>query len=158
MRSDFSEDYVSNYLEEVFGETAKYSQDAVYDLMNRYDEAWWEFEDNRLRAGYQVFEDVLIIPLEEYKEGLSSLLSRPVSSAELERNKQQLQEEVREAIPQLEELGLLYRENDDIHEKQVSGLEESVDAAKDVVDELSEKLDFEIKEESSKDGSDFRIN
>lgn len=157
MSSEFSKNYVSRYISDTFEDPSQNHFEAAYDVMNRHENAWWEYEDDRLRAGYQVFEDVLLIPVEKYKEGLSDLLNRPVSSSELRRNRDQLQREVKEALPQLESLGILYREKEDIRESQTSGLETSIDAAEKVVDEITEDLDFEIEENKDNDDNDFRI-
>lgn len=152
MSEEFDENYVSN----VFDDPSHDQITAAYDAMNRYEEAWWENEDDKLRAGYQVFEDVLLMSLNTYKEGLSALLRRPVSKAELRRNEDQLQKEVRQTIPSLEGLDLLYRETADVKRSQVPGLEISLNAAEDIVSELTDGLDFDA-EENEDGGSDFRI-
>lgn len=158
MSSGFDENYVRNYLSDKFEDPSESHLEAAYEAMNQYESPWWDIEDIRLRAGYQAFEEVLLMPVDEYKEGLSALLDRPVSSSELERNKKQLKKEVRFVLPQLEDLGIVYRENKDILENQKSGLEHSVEAAEDITDELTEDLDFEIEEDNGMNGSDFRIN
>ena len=158
MSSEFDEDYVRNYLSDKFDDPSEDRLKAAYEAMNRYDESWWDIEDIRLRAGYQAFEEVLLMPVDEYKEGLSSLLDRPVSSSELERNEKKLKQEVRSVLPQLEGLGIVYRENEDIIKNQKSGLKTSVEAAEDITDELTEDLDFEVGKSERNEGSDFRIN
>lgn len=158
MSTYFDDDYVLNHLEDIGVDDPSDDQlSAVQETMNSYDEAWWEYEDQRRRAGYQAMEEILLISFEDYHEGIEDLLQRPVQSAEFGPNLKNLRQEVAIALEQLEGIGMLYRTEDDIEKSEIDGLKNIFEAAEQASTDIIGLADLETGNDDSSD-SDFRIN
>ena len=51
----------------------------IFKTMEKYgDNKWWEFEDKREMAKWQIFEPILMVVFSDFHEGVESLLDYPV--------------------------------------------------------------------------------
>jgi hypothetical protein len=95
-------EYVVNYAKSLLGEDAELTEeqlDNILGVMQKYpNNPWWENKDSVIASYYQNKEEILIMTLEDYQNGLEKLLGRPVFEVELNANKEKLQEEATKAI------------------------------------------------------------
>jgi len=73
--------YVVAYFKDVFSiEDPKIENiEKTLNAMKKYkDNLWWESDDKAIKAFYQTFEKILIIPMKDFHGGLSELLGRRV--------------------------------------------------------------------------------
>lgn len=80
-----------------------YALNRMLWVMSRYgDNRWWLNPDMRIRSYYQLREPVLIIPFNEFHQGLESLIGRSIDTMEFALNKSILLRESQSAFDSLD--------------------------------------------------------
>ncbi len=55
----------------------------VDEILSTYSTPWWNSDDPKIAAMYQVFEERLFIDIDFFKEGLSTILGRTINTHDL---------------------------------------------------------------------------
>jgi hypothetical protein len=98
---------VREYVEDFLDGIDEKQKQRILKTMNKYgNNHWWRSDDSIIIAKHQVFEPVLMVPIDTFTESLEKLLGRPVYTFELADYDEDLKNEAEEAI-ELHEKGLM---------------------------------------------------
>ena len=151
-KDEITPEYVINYAKRIGIENPKIEQiKSVFETMKKYkDNHWWDEKDSAIASFYQVFENTLILNLDNYREGLTRLLGRVIVwPAELFTNKEGIQKEALEAKT-LYSLNISHS-NEYAKEKLKEGIKSFEDYCKKTGKKM---LKMDLNQDSPDDGRD----
>ena len=89
----------ATYLERTWGEMKEQDRVAALKAMKNYgDNHWWESDDQKVIAYYQLFEPILIVRWNVFHDAVEKLLGHSVYTHEFAVSLPRLQEEAQKAF------------------------------------------------------------